>query len=169
MLKSDFRVNVSKLTNLASYLIEDIGEQDLKALSSRGFQGIDIESYSSLTNNKYFLLVSLPIDTIWVIKKYNLKVEIIHMDFKLVPYSKQVKIFSVPIANLGCYFSDEFQVSRGIKVSGFNISQLIHSNVITIQNILVQFDVGEEYLIFNEVVKENIFKKAKRMMKGMSV
>ena len=51
MLKSDFRVNVSKLTNLASYLIEDIGEQDLKALSSRGFQGIDIESFSSLTNN----------------------------------------------------------------------------------------------------------------------
>lgn len=168
MLKSDFRVNVSKLTNLASYLIEDIGEQDLKALSSKGFQGIDIESFSSLTNNKYFLLVSLPIDTIWFIKKYNLKVEIINMDFKLVPYSKQVKIFNVPIANLGCYFSDEFQVSEGVKVSGFNISQLIHSNVITIQNILVQFDVGEEYLIFNEVVKENIFKKAKRMMEGMS-
>lgn len=167
MERNHYKLNISMLEQMADNTINKLTLEDLSALTEKGINSIDLWSFESTSDIKHFLLTSIRVETIWALKKYNIKVNITHVDLKLINVSKQVKLNKIPMVNIrGIHYKDEYTINEGIEITGFNISKLLYIESVRSENIRVKYDDEKENLLINEIKKMNIKDFIKRGLKN---
>lgn len=171
MIINEFTLDTNFLYKLTSEKVKILNASSIYRLLKEGVERMDIYSVSSLTNCNKYIVASIRIDTLWWIKKHSRKIDITDLDFKIAYINKQNKPKDVKVINiLGEHYKDTFSSIQGMEILSHQLLKLRYSDSINIDNMIIQFDdENEKQLLFNRLVKDNIFAKMKRILKGMNI
>lgn len=163
MLRIHFRIDMHDLIDKATSKINPLDTNDIKKFNTDKFQGIDIIRINGEDKSNYFMIVSIRLDTLWNIRKYNRPINILDLDFKIIHHSNQSYLKDIPVISIkGKYYKYEYGVSEGINIMGYSLYKLGCNDSYSIKNILIQFDNDDgNYLVISENVKCNFITQFK--------